>query len=78
MPEGLKEFVKKYSQELSGDVIASHIKLYVNDFSINLGDEGRKAIAFLFEKGFEKNLLPKVKNIFLSDNSRFAARIEHG
>ena len=58
---------------MSDDVIASHIKLYVNDFSINLGEEGKRAITFLFEKGFEKKLLPKVQNIFLSENILNAA-----
>jgi 1,4-dihydroxy-6-naphthoate synthase len=42
--EKLPEFVKYHSQEMSEQVMRQHIDLYVNDFSINMGDEGRKAI----------------------------------
>jgi predicted solute-binding protein len=27
-----------------------HIQLYVNEYSVSLGDEGRKAIDYLFER----------------------------
>lgn len=37
-------FVKQYAQELSADVTARHIELFVNDFSVDLGEEGRKAV----------------------------------
>lgn len=40
----LPEYVKCHSQEMSEQVMRQHIDLYVNDFSINMGDEGRKAI----------------------------------
>ena len=33
-------FIKKYSQELSEIVINSHIGLYVNDFTLEMGEEG--------------------------------------
>ncbi len=53
-PDASGEFVKKYAQDLSPDVVNRHIDLYVNDFSVDLGEKGRKAIRFLFEKGTEK------------------------
>ncbi len=40
----LSEFVKQHAQEMSEDVMRQHINLYVNDFSIDLGKEGREAI----------------------------------
>ncbi len=44
-------YVRKYSQEMEDWVMQSHIDLYVNDFSVDLGpDLGLKAIAF-----FKKN-----------------------
>ena len=42
-------YVKQHSQEMSEDVMRQHIDLYVNDFSIALGDEGKRAISVLFE-----------------------------
>jgi 1,4-dihydroxy-6-naphthoate synthase len=43
----LPEFVKTNSQEMSEQVMRQHIDLYVNDFSIDMGTIGKKAIAQL-------------------------------
>jgi len=40
----LTDYVKQHSQEMEESVMRKHIDLYVNDFSLNLGDEGRMAI----------------------------------
>jgi 1,4-dihydroxy-6-naphthoate synthase len=40
----LSPFVIKHAQEMSEDVMRNHIDLYVNDFSISLGEKGRRAI----------------------------------
>lgn len=40
----LPEYVKCHSQEISEQVMRQHIDLYVNDFTIDMGDTGRKAI----------------------------------
>lgn len=42
-----REFVKQHAQELEDDVIDKHISLFVNDFSLSLGKEGRQAMTFL-------------------------------
>jgi len=47
--EASREFVKAHSQEVDDEVINSHIGLYVNDFSLSLGDAGRKAISIMEE-----------------------------
>ncbi len=46
-------FIKEYAQELSEEVTAQHIELFVNNFSIDLGEEGRKAVRTLL--GLENN-----------------------
>lgn len=43
----LPEFVKMHSQEMSEQVMRQHIDLYVNDFSVDMGDTGKNAIAQL-------------------------------
>jgi 1,4-dihydroxy-6-naphthoate synthase len=40
----LPDYIKHHSQEMSEQVMRQHIDLYVNDFSIDMGDTGRKAI----------------------------------
>jgi 1,4-dihydroxy-6-naphthoate synthase len=40
----LPDYVKKYAQEMEEDVMRQHIDLYVNNYSLSLGHEGRNAI----------------------------------
>ena len=39
-----RNFVKEHAQELEDEVIDKHIALFVNDYTLSLGDEGRKAV----------------------------------
>lgn len=65
-PEASKSFVSQHAQAMDEEVMKQHIQLYVNNYSINLGKEGRESIQFLFDRGFEAGLLPAItKNIFL-------------
>ena len=40
----ITDYVKQHSQEMEPEVMKKHIDLYVNNYSINLGKEGRNAI----------------------------------
>lgn len=48
-PMTSREFVKQHAQELEDSVIDSHINLFVNQYTISLGDEGRAAVKRLLE-----------------------------
>ncbi len=43
-------FVKQHAQEMDEQVILNHIELYVNDFSVNLGERGKQAVLKMLEK----------------------------
>lgn len=43
-PASTAAYVKAHAQELADTVTSEHIKTYVNEFSLDLGDEGRAAI----------------------------------
>jgi len=43
------EYVELHAKKIEKEVIEAHINLYVNEFSISLGEEGRKSIKKLFE-----------------------------
>jgi 1,4-dihydroxy-6-naphthoate synthase len=45
----LPDYVKQHAQEMNEDVMRQHIDLYVNNYSLNLGKEGRAAIWKLLE-----------------------------
>jgi len=53
--DNLPEFVKCHSQEMSEQVMRQHIDLYVNDFSIDMGETGKNAIAQLEKVWSELN-----------------------
>jgi 1,4-dihydroxy-6-naphthoate synthase len=66
-PKSGLEFIRKHSQEMSEEVMYKHIDLYVNKYSVDLGEEGRKAIQLLFDKALEKGIIPPIKEqIFLT------------
>ena len=48
--ESASKYVKAHAQQMDAKVIQSHINLYVNDFSIDLGVRGRDAIIKVFEE----------------------------
>jgi 1,4-dihydroxy-6-naphthoate synthase len=43
-PEASRDYVRSLAHELSDDVCAAHIALYVNEHSVDIGDEGLAAI----------------------------------
>jgi 1,4-dihydroxy-6-naphthoate synthase len=40
----ISSYISSHSQEMSEDVMRKHIDLYVNNFSLDLGDEGKQAV----------------------------------
>jgi 1,4-dihydroxy-6-naphthoate synthase len=46
-PDASREYVRANAQELSDAVCAQHIALYVNEHSLDIGDDGMRAIARL-------------------------------
>lgn len=51
----ISSYVKEHSQTMSEDVMRKHIDLYVNDYSLSLGEEGRDAISKLYEVYLKMN-----------------------
>lgn len=46
-PSLSRDYIKAHAQEMEDDVIEKHIALFVNDFSLSLGEQGRRAICTL-------------------------------
>lgn len=61
----IPDYVKQNSQEMNEDVMRQHIELYVNDYTKDLGQEGKNAILALFEV---------YKRTFTSGNAGFLER----
>ena len=59
-------YIRRYAQTMEEEVMYKHIQLYVNSYSIDLGDNGKKAIQFLYKRTSELNLIPQVReDIFI-------------
>jgi len=41
------------------------VKMYVSDLTIDMGENGKRALELLFKKGFERGLTPRVKEFTL-------------
>jgi len=56
-PDASKVFVKEHAQEMEEEVMRKHIQLYVNEYSVSLGSDGKKAIETLFEEAKRKKII---------------------
>jgi 1,4-dihydroxy-6-naphthoate synthase len=62
----ITDYVKQHSQEMSISVMRQHIDLYVNNYSLQLGADGRAAVnTFLDIYSQLKQVNPTTENIFL-------------
>lgn len=57
-PEDCLPYIRSKSQELEPDIVRSHIDLYVNDFSRDLGKEGEAAVRAFLQRGRRAGVLP--------------------
>jgi 5,8-dihydroxy-2-naphthoate synthase len=53
----LADYVKAHAQEMNEQVMRQHIDLYVNDYSLSLGEDGQKAIKTLLDTYAKMNAL---------------------
>ena len=59
-------FVKRNAQEMDTEVMQKHINLYVNDYSISLGQKGKAAIEYMYEFSVKCDLIDSTnKDLFV-------------
>jgi 1,4-dihydroxy-6-naphthoate synthase len=57
-PEKCMGYIRRYAQEMNENVLQDHIRLYVNDFTLDIGKEGRAAVRELLRRGREAGIFP--------------------
>jgi 1,4-dihydroxy-6-naphthoate synthase len=57
-PETALPYIRSHAQEMSAEVLQAHIHTFVNEFSIDLGSVGRKAVAALAESARRTGVVP--------------------
>ncbi|GAB2702171.1 1,4-dihydroxy-6-naphthoate synthase [Mucilaginibacter koreensis] len=66
-PKSGLDFIRSHAQEMSEEVMYKHIELYVNQYSLDLGAEGKRAIQYMFDKANEEGIIPEIKEeLFLN------------
>ena len=56
-PDEALQSMRKYAQEFDDDVLRKHVELYVNEWTIDLGDVGRSALGALSSKARDVGLI---------------------
>ena len=62
-PQSSLNYIRQYAQEMNAEVMKKHIDLYVNEFSLDLGQEGKEAIKTLYSEAEKRNLIPKIPKV---------------
>jgi 1,4-dihydroxy-6-naphthoate synthase len=57
-PVEAASYIDEHAQEMSAEVCAAHIGLYVNDFSVELGREGERAVYCLLKRAENSGIIP--------------------
>jgi 1,4-dihydroxy-6-naphthoate synthase len=66
-PKTSYPFVKHHAQEMDDTIMESHLKLVVNDFTLELGAEGRKAVKTLYSEAARLGVIPKMREDIFVD-----------
>ena len=66
LPGDMRGYVREHAQEMDDDVLRRHIELYVNDYTVGMGEEGERAVETLFGRARDAGVLPDTNadNIF--------------
>jgi 1,4-dihydroxy-6-naphthoate synthase len=57
-PERTVDYVRQHAQEMDEAVLKDHIRMFVNDYSLDIGDEGRRAVEKLRELARGAGIIP--------------------
>lgn len=65
-PKSAIDFIRQHAQAMDEAVMYKHIELYVNNYSVDLGVEGKKAIDTLFTIATKNKIIPNfVQNLYV-------------
>jgi 1,4-dihydroxy-6-naphthoate synthase len=57
-PEEARDYIRSHAQEMDDSVTSQHISLYVNEYSLDVGQDGENAIRFLLTEAETRGLIP--------------------
>ncbi|MDR0725691.1 MAG: 1,4-dihydroxy-6-naphthoate synthase [Prevotellaceae bacterium] len=69
-PASSRDYVKKHAQEQADEIISRHIELFVNKYTVSLGDEGRNAVDFFLNETKRLEIVNYIPEIIYADDIR--------
>ena len=57
-PEQVRDYVALHAQEMDPEVMQAHIRLYVNDYTLDYGADGEAAITDLMSRAVHAGIIP--------------------
>ncbi len=69
-PDSSMDYVRAHAQEMNEEVMKKHIQLYVNQYSVDLGTTGRKAVNLLFDKARSMQLTHNISTELFVEHQR--------
>lgn len=61
-PEEVSGYVRSFAQEMEETVLRRHIDLYVNEYTLDIGSDGERAIRALLAEAERKGIIPRSDN----------------
>jgi 1,4-dihydroxy-6-naphthoate synthase len=66
-PQGTVEYMRRFAQSMDQHVLDSHLCAFVNEYTVELGDQGKKAIKILIDRSIAAGLINDVpKDYFIN------------
>lgn len=62
-PEAAMEYALRYGRGLDTTLGTRFVDMYVNDWTMDLGEAGKKALAILLDRGADLGLVPRIKEL---------------
>ncbi|MDR1055444.1 MAG: 1,4-dihydroxy-6-naphthoate synthase [Prevotellaceae bacterium] len=59
-PSASCDFVRFHAQEIDENVMQKHIALFVNNYTVNLGEEGRQAVEFFLNEAIRIKIIAQL------------------
>jgi 1,4-dihydroxy-6-naphthoate synthase len=66
-PDSSRDYVKQHAQEQSDEITGKHIELFVNDYTLALGEDGRNAVNFFLNETKRLKIVESIPENIFSD-----------
>jgi 1,4-dihydroxy-6-naphthoate synthase len=66
-PDASRPYVRAHAQAMDDAVMQAHIDLYVTDYTLDLGEKGRRAVQHMFDVAEQQGIIPAYRRDFFAE-----------